>query len=116
VEENGNKVWRTVEGKCLIGRVGPDGDLSIMGRWAKAKDGAGRDTAFDFYVIQAGSGKFVVYKRPADSSVGTVQICEDLAMLEAVLPADLFLEATARVGAGDRSRAAGYPELPLEGV
>jgi hypothetical protein len=115
VEENGHKIWRIVQGKCLIGRVGPDGELSVMGRWAKAAAGSGRDTAFDYYVIQTASHKFVVYKRPADSSVGTIQICDDLAALEPALPADLYAEAVSRISPAQRRRP-GYPELPLEGV
>ena len=67
VEENGHKIWRTVQGKCLIGRASADGELSVMGRWAKATGGMGRDTDFDFYVIQTASNRYVIYKRPADS-------------------------------------------------
>jgi hypothetical protein len=113
VEEDGRKIWRTLQGRCLIGKVGPNGELSLMGRWAKAAGGAGRDSAFDYYVIQAAGGKFVIYRRPTDSSVGTVQICEDLAALEAQLPADLFAEAASRISPGLRPRS-GYPELPLD--
>jgi hypothetical protein len=113
VEEDGRKIWRTFRGQCLVGRVGPDGELSVMGRWAKAAGGAGRDPAFDYYVIQASSQKFVIYRRPTDSSVGTIQICDDLAALEVALPADLFAEARSRISPAQR-RCPGYPERLLD--
>jgi hypothetical protein len=111
VEEAGTRLWRTVEGRCVLGSAGADGELAVIGRWTKT---AG--PRIDFYVIQAVSGKFVVYQRPADSSVGTIQIADDLAALATLLPADLYQEARQRALPGGRSRVPGYPELPLEGV
>jgi len=111
VEENGERLWRTVEGRCLIGSCGPDGELAVMGRWTKTE---GPRT--DFYAIQTLSGKFVIYKRPADSPVGTIEIAQDLAALEKLLPPDLYQEAIQRAVAGARCRRRGYPELPLEGA
>jgi hypothetical protein len=102
VEENGGKLWRTVEGKCLLGSAGIDGDLRL-GRWAKAAGGNGRDSMVDWFVIQTKGRKFVIYKRPADSAVGSIQICGDLAELETALPVDLFAEASARADRGERS-------------
>jgi hypothetical protein len=79
-----------------------------MGRWTKTEG-----PRIDFYVIQTTRGKFVVYKRPVDSSVGTIEIADDLAALQNLLPADLYQEAGQRAARGERSRRT---ELPLEGV
>jgi hypothetical protein len=111
VEEDGQRLWRTVEGRPILGSAGPDGELGVMGRWTKTEG-----PRIDYYVIQTTTGRFVVYQRAADSAVGTIQIAYDLAELEHLLPRDLYQEARQRALPGSRSRQPGYPELPLEGV
>jgi hypothetical protein len=114
VEENGGKLWRAVEGKCLLGSAGIDGDLTL-GRWAKAAGGNGRDSMVDWFVIQTKGRKFVIYKRPADSAVGRSRFagiwpgwrrrCRSISSRKPALK---------RTGAsGARARLS---ELPLEGV
>jgi hypothetical protein len=117
VEENGSKLWRTVEGRFLLGSANIYGDPAL-GRPVVTPESLGAQWNWraDWYVIQAKSGKFIIYKRPADSSVGTIGICEDLAALASALPGNLFREATEQMDRGEGSRAPGYPELPLEGV
>ena len=79
-----------------------------------AKNGEVRDYSTDWYVIQALSGKFVVYQRPTHSSLGTIQIADRLADLEQLLPANLLAEVARAVS--PPLAAAGYRELPLEGA
>jgi hypothetical protein len=112
VSEDGENLWRTVEGVCLVGRVHADGALSPMG--GTAKNGDRRDYSTDWYVIRARSGKFVVYARPGDSSIGTIRIVDSLPDLKAVLPANLFADVEQAVP--PPPPPAGYRELPLEGV
>jgi hypothetical protein len=104
VNEDGQPVWRTVRGRCLVG--GSDDKQQI--HWGLHADDA------EWAIIQAAKGKLVVYrfdKRSGDEPrTGVIQICDSWRELEAVVPATIFEEALLAAGVKKPDQ---YREVPL---
>ena len=105
VNEDGQFVWRTVRGRCLVG--GSDKKQQISwGRWAD-------DT--DWAIIETAKRKLVVYrfdKRVDDQPrTGVIQICDSWRALELAVPPTIFEDALLQAGIKKPDE---YRELPLE--
>jgi hypothetical protein len=102
-ERNGERVWYTFEGKCLVGLYQADGR-----RLAGHTSGTNQERL----VFQAASGKLVVYEvgNPRDSP-GIIRVFQSFDAMEAQVPVKLFEDAAIEAGV---RRPAEYPEIPLE--
>ena len=108
VKEDGNFVWRSIRGKCLVGWPNSRGEISA-GQWSKDED------LRDWAVIEAAKEKFVVYrfdKRVDDEpQTGVIQVCDSWRELESALPPDIFERALLEAGFKKPTQ---YREAPLQ--
>jgi hypothetical protein len=113
VKEGERALYRTVEGRCLVGWT-RDGVVTSGVLAANPDD---RAYLVAWAVIQSKSGKLVVYrfnKREGEAAAtGEVQILDSFAQLEAVVPPRIFERALREAGI---LKPEDYETLPLEGV
>ena len=109
VKEDGNFVWRSIRGKCLVGWPNSKGEIR-WGEWSKR--GEGRQ---EWVVIQAAKEKFVVYRFDElvddEPQTGVIQVCEGWNDLESALPPDIFERALLEAGF---KKPSDYREAPLQ--
>ena len=107
VDENEGKVWRTFEGKWLVGSSrGPSSEV-VLGWPAKSKGG----DSCDWAVIRAKSGKLVVYVQNFSEESVRIEVYDSFEAMEKEIPAEVANEAAR--AAGIRPEPA-YPEEPLD--
>jgi hypothetical protein len=101
VEESGGKVWRTFEGRCLVG--GPQSGMA-----AEAPDG--RDGWWS--VIRSKAGKFVLYLEQVvarDEYRGSLEVFDSFEEMAARAPERIVKLAAKAMGPKPI-----YPEHPLD--
>jgi hypothetical protein len=105
VEEDGEKLWRTFEGRALVGSM--DGKIAL-GRPGEGGKGG-------LLVFQSASGKLIVYRTPnhVTSAPGVIEIYVNFAALCATIPLAVYDELAVKLGV---QAPVTYRELPLEGA
>ena len=110
VKEGDRTVWRTFDGKWLLGGTVVDRGEAICipsgtrhPRWRES----------EWCVAQGARGKFAAYRRTWGETHGTLQVYESLSGMRGEIP-DWLLDK-AEIAAGVRSRPEdAYPEEPLD--
>ena len=102
-EENGHRIWRTLEGYLVNGTTVKEVPTLVLPRH---KTGS-------WFVIRTASGKVVVYHRKDIDSdqPGVISIYDSLEAIEHHVPDEVFAEVAKRTSLRPLDT---YPEKPLE--
>lgn len=107
--EDGSLVIRTFRGRELAGTLFdvPDKQYAVGIAFPVGDEaGWGRDA---WFVIQAASGKLVVYTTPGGDEPGTIRVFPDWETLRDQVPPQIYEEAATKAGI-----LAGPPKIPVE--
>ena len=113
VEENGETVNRTLEGKWLVGMGDRSGRPALSSR-ADYRCREQWDNS-SWFVIRSASGKLVVYRQPLldREPPASVTIFDSFEAMQAHVPPNIYDTAMEKAGLKPPQQ---FTELPLEGV
>ncbi|MBV9505147.1 MAG: hypothetical protein JO323_09105 [Acidobacteriia bacterium] len=108
MEEDGEKIWRTLRGSLLIGMLDSKQGTPLLGLCTLDSKKWGYE---DWFVIEADNGKLVVYQSATGKRKARLQVFENFDAMKGAVPPDIFEQAAKAAGLRPPEK---FREVPLE--